>query len=49
MTTTFTAGLRFDRLAASMILDGPMDGTAFLAYVQQVLVPVNVPAGYGYR
>jgi transposase len=38
-TTTFTAGLRCDRLAAPMILDGPMDGAAFLAYVQQVLVP----------
>ncbi len=43
MTTTFTAGLRFDRLAASMILDGPMDGTAFLAYVQQVLAPELKP------
>jgi len=43
MTTTFTAGLRLDRLAASMILDGPMDGTAFLAYVQQVLVPELKP------
>lgn len=38
-TTTFTAGLRLNRLAAPMILDGPMDGEAFLAYVQQVLVP----------
>jgi transposase len=43
MTTTFTAGLRLDRLAAPMILDGPMDGTAFLAYVQQVLVPELKP------
>jgi transposase len=42
-TTTFTAGLRFDRLAAPMILDGPMDGAAFLAYVQQVLVPELKP------
>jgi transposase len=38
-TTTFTAGLRLDGLAAPMLLDGPMDGAAFLAYVRQVLVP----------
>lgn len=38
-TTTFTAGLRLDGLAAPMVLDGPMDGDAFLAYVEQVLVP----------
>jgi transposase len=42
-TTTFTAGLRFDGLAAPMILDGPMHGTAFLAYVEQVLVPELKP------
>lgn len=38
-TTTFTAGLRLDGLAAPMLLDGPMHGRAFLAYVEQVLVP----------
>lgn len=38
-TTTFTAGLRIGGLAAPMILDGPMDGDAFRAYVTQVLVP----------
>ena len=38
-TTTFTAGLRHDGLIAPMVLDGPMDGAAFLAYVEQVLVP----------
>lgn len=38
-TTTFTAGLRVGGLAAPMLLDGPMDGVAFLAYVRQVLVP----------
>jgi len=38
-TTTFTAGLRINGLAASMMLDGPMNGDAFLAYVSQVLVP----------
>ena len=38
-TTTFTAALRLDGLAAPMILEGPMHGTAFRAYVEQVLVP----------
>lgn len=38
-TTTFTAGLRIDGLAAPFVLDGPMDGVAFLAYVEQVLAP----------
>ncbi len=38
-TTTFTAGLRLAGLTAPMVLDGPMDGDAFLAYIRQVLVP----------
>jgi transposase len=38
-TTTFTAGLRYDGIAAPMVLDGPMNGEAFLAYVEQALVP----------
>jgi transposase len=38
-TTTFTAGLRRSGMMAPMILDGAMDGQAFLAYVEQVLVP----------
>jgi transposase len=38
-TTTFVAGLRLSGLVAPMILDGPMDGEAFRAYVEQVLVP----------
>jgi transposase len=42
-TTTFTAGLRRDRLTAPMVLDGPMDGEAFCAYVEQVLVPGLAP------
>ncbi len=42
-TTTFTAGLRVDSLTAPMVLDGPMHGAAFLAYVEQVLVPTLVP------
>ena len=42
-TTTFTAGLRLDGLSAPMLLDGPMHGAAFLAYVEQVLVPELSP------
>ena len=42
-TTTFTAGLRCSGLAAPMLLDGPMNGIAFLAYVRQVLVPELKP------
>ena len=43
MTTTFVAGLRIGGLSAPMLLDGPMDGDAFLAYVEQVLAPELVP------
>jgi transposase len=38
-TTTFTAGLRCDGLVAPWVLDGPMNGEAFLVYVEQVLAP----------
>ncbi len=38
-TTTFTGALRLDGMTAPMVLDGPMNGVAFLAYIQQVLVP----------
>ncbi len=37
-TTTFVAALRRDGLGAPMVLDGPMTGDAFLAYVEQVLI-----------
>ena len=42
-TTTFTAGLRLASLDAPMLLDGPMDGDAFRAYVTQVLAPELTP------
>ena len=38
-TTTFVAGLRLGGLDAPMVLDGPMNREAFLAYVAQVLAP----------
>jgi len=42
-TMTFTAGLRIDGIAAPMVLDGPMDGEAFRAYVEQALAPALRP------
>jgi transposase len=39
-TTTFIAGLRSTGLVAPLVLDGPMTGEAFLAYVGQFLAPV---------
>ena len=40
---TFTAGLRLSGMTAPMIMDGPMDGEAFLAYIERVLMPSLVP------
>lgn len=42
-TITFTAALRRDALTAPMTLDGPMNGAAFRAYIEQVLVPTLQP------
>jgi len=42
-TTTFVAALRRDGLTAPMVLDGPMTDEAFLAYVEQVLIPTLEP------
>jgi transposase len=41
--TTFVAGLRASGLIAPMVLDGPMTGEVFRAYVEQVLVPELQP------
>jgi transposase len=38
-TTTFVAGLRHQRLTAPLLVDGPMDGELFLAWVEQFLCP----------
>jgi len=43
-TTTFVAGLRTNALTAPCVIDGPMNGDAFLAYVEQILVPTLKPA-----
>jgi transposase len=37
------AGLRVDGLGATAVFDGPIDNPAFLAYVEQVLVPTLRP------
>lgn len=42
-TTTFTGALRLSGMTAPMLLDGPMDGAAFIAYVEQVLAPTLRP------
>ncbi len=39
-TTTLVAGLRMTGMVAPMVLDGPINGNWFEAYVCQVLVPV---------
>ncbi|HEX9159349.1 MAG TPA: IS630 family transposase [Rhizomicrobium sp.] len=38
-TLTFLAALRSERLDAPCVIDGPINGRSFLAYVEQVLVP----------
>ena len=42
-TTTFVGGLRLSGLGAPMVLDGPMTGAWFRAYVEQVLAPTLAP------
>jgi transposase len=38
-TLTFLAALRCDRIEAPCVIDGPINGTSFRAYVEQFLVP----------
>jgi transposase len=40
---TFLAALRHDRIDAPLVLDGPINGESFLAWVEQMLVPTLVP------
>ncbi|WP_141302681.1 IS630 family transposase [Komagataeibacter diospyri] len=42
-TLTFLAALRHDRITAPCVLDGPINGRSFLAYVEQFLVPTLKP------
>ena len=38
-TLTFLAALRCDRIEAPCVIDGPVNGISFLAYVEQSLLP----------
>jgi transposase len=42
-TLTFLAALRCDRIDAPCVIDGPINGRSFLAYVEQLLVPTLSP------
>jgi hypothetical protein len=42
-TTTFVGGLTLAGFVAPMLLDGPMDGESFLAWVEQMLAPTLRP------
>jgi transposase len=42
-TLTFLAALRRDRIDAPCVLDGPINGRSFQAYVEQLLVPTLAP------
>ena len=42
-TLTFLAALRCDRIDAPCVIDGPINGESFLAYVEQLLVPTLKP------
>lgn len=42
-TLTFLAALRADRIDAPCVIDGPINGQSFLAYVEQFLVPTLQP------
>ena len=42
-TMTFVGGLRLGGMTAPMVLDGPMHGPAFLAWIEQMLAPTLAP------
>jgi transposase len=42
-TLTFLAALRCDRIDAPCVIDGPINGESFRAYVEQFLAPVLKP------
>jgi len=42
-TLTFLAALRSDRIDAPFVLDGPINGKTFVAYIKQMLVPTLSP------
>jgi len=42
-TMTFLAALRHDRITAPCVIDGPINGEGFRAYVEQILLPTLKP------
>lgn len=42
-TLTFLAALRHDRIDAPCVLDGPINGLSFTAWIEQFLVPTLTP------
>ena len=42
-TTTFVGALRHQKVSAPMVIEGPIDGDAFLEYVRSVLCPTLRP------
>lgn len=42
-TSTVVAALRCDRISATGVFDGAINGASFLAFVEQVLVPTLTP------
>ena len=43
-TLTFLAALRHDRITAPCVIDGPINGASFGAYIEQFLLPTLSPA-----
>ena len=42
-TSTFLAGLRHDGIVAPLVLNRPINGRSFKAYIEQFLVPTLMP------
>jgi transposase len=42
-TVTFVGGLRHDRLTAPFVIDKPMNGSIFIEYIRQCLIPTLEP------
>jgi DDE superfamily endonuclease len=48
-TTTFLAAVRHDGIVAPLVLDGPINGKTFRAWVEQFLVPTLRPGRHRHR
>ena len=45
-TTTLIAGLRADAITAPLVIDAPMNGVIFLAYIEQFLARISHDSGH---